>query len=41
MDEVANIVMMVVALLLGLALIGWCYGDFQRPTGSTTPKAKL
>ena len=31
MDEVASIVIVVVALFLGLALLGWAYGDFERP----------
>ena len=31
MDEVASIVIVVVVLFLGLALLGWAYGDFERP----------
>ena len=30
MDEVASIVIVVVALGLGLLVLGWAYGDFQR-----------
>jgi len=30
MDEVAQIVFMVIALVAGLGLMGWCYGDFER-----------
>ena len=30
MAEVASIVTVTVALFLGLALLGWCYGDFKR-----------
>ena len=31
MDEVASIVVVVIALVLGLALLGWAYGDFHKP----------
>ena len=33
MDEVASIVIVVMALMLGLIVLGWAYGDFrsQKP----------
>ena len=31
MDEVAGIVIVVIALFVGLAVLGWAYGDFERP----------
>jgi len=30
MGEVISIVIVTVALFLGLALLGWCYGDFRK-----------
>ncbi len=38
MEEVGSIVIVVVAMFAGLALLGWCYGDFQKPQGSSTTK---
>jgi len=38
MDEVASIVIVVVALFVGLALLGWACGDFERPAGSAARK---
>lgn len=34
MDEVASIVIVVIALVLGLWVLGWAFGDFQRPPKS-------
>lgn len=31
MQEVASIVVVVISLFLGLWLLGWAFGDFQRP----------
>ena len=31
MDELAGILIALGALLGGLLLLGWAYGDFQRP----------
>jgi len=31
MQEVAGIIIVVIALFAGLALLGWAYGDFQAP----------
>lgn len=31
MQEVASIIIVVIALFAGLALLGWAYGDFQAP----------
>lgn len=30
MGEVLGIVIVTVVLFLGLALLGWCYGDFRK-----------
>ncbi len=37
MEEVAGILVVVVALIAGLLVLGWAYGDFHRPSG-TPPK---
>lgn len=34
MDEVAGILVAVVALILGLLALGWAYGDFSRPAAA-------
>lgn len=47
MDEVAAIMFALGALFVGLAILGWAYGDFERPkrtasspdtTSATPPK---
>ena len=30
MDEVGGILIALSALILGLVVLGWCYGDFSR-----------
>ena len=41
MQEVASILIVVVALFAGLAILGWAYGDFepspQPPAGKNPP----
>jgi len=46
MQEVASIIIVVIALFAGLTLLGWAYGDFQAPKPpsaqeppSTTPSS--
>ena len=34
MNEVTSILIAVGALVAGLLLLGWAYGDFNRPSGS-------
>ena len=35
MDEVFSIIVVVIVLFVGLAVLGWAYGDFRKPP--TTP----
>ena len=38
MQEVASIIIVVIVLFVGLAILGWAYGDFQPPQkNSPTP----
>lgn len=37
MGEVISILIVVVAMFVGLWVLGWCYGDFQKPQ-KTAPK---
>lgn len=39
MQEVAGIIIVVMALFAGLALLGWAYGDFQvaKPPSAQEP----
>lgn len=43
MDEMAGILMAVAAMFAGLLVIGWAYGEFERPKPTppqkTTPPA--
>jgi len=34
MDEVVGILIALAGLFVGLGVIGWCYGDFRRPTNT-------
>lgn len=38
MTEVISICIVVVAMFVGLAILGWCYGDFERR--SSPPPSK-
>jgi len=35
MDEVFGILVALTAMFVGLAVLGWAYGDFQRPKPPT------
>ena len=40
MEEVVGILIAVAALIGGLLLLGWCYGDFVRPRQSSSGTQK-
>ncbi len=35
MVEVLSILTVVVAMFIGLWILGWCYGDFEKPQQET------
>ena len=37
MDEVAGLLIAVGALVAGLLVLGWAYGDFNPPKSGATP----
>ena len=37
MDEVAGILIALIALILGLLALGWAYGDFNQPKSPPKP----
>ena len=38
MQEVFSIIIVVIAMFAGLWVLGWSYGDFEKPKSSSEPK---